>query len=68
MQSSAKFTAHIFLAAMGLIVYHQAQAARIEPAGSAFTAQGPISFSKASSSVPIAPSRWPARLQPMARR
>lgn len=46
MQSSAKFTAHILLAAMGLIAYHQAQAARIEPAGSAFTAQGPISFSK----------------------
>ncbi|OIN51765.1 protein activator of alkane oxidation PraA [Pseudomonas azotoformans] len=46
MQSPAKFTTHIVLAALGLIVYHQAQAARIEPAGSAFTAQGPISFSK----------------------
>jgi len=47
MQTTAKFTSHIVLAALGLIVYHQAQAAaRIEPAGSAFTAQGPISFSK----------------------
>lgn len=46
MQTPAKFTTHIVLAALGLIVYHQAQAARIEPAGSAFTAQGPISFSK----------------------
>ena len=46
MQTPAKFTAHILLAALGLIVYQQAQAARIEPAGSAFTAQGPISFSK----------------------
>ena len=46
MQTPAKFTAHILLATLGLIAYHQAQAARIEPAGSAFTAQGPISFSK----------------------
>lgn len=46
MQTPAKFTTHIVLAALGLIVYHQAQAARIEPAGSTFTAQGPISFSK----------------------
>ena len=46
MQSPATFTAHVILAALGLMVYQQAQAARIEPAGSAFTAQGPISFSK----------------------
>ncbi|KTC15764.1 protein activator of alkane oxidation PraA [Pseudomonas marginalis ICMP 9505] len=46
MQSPAMFTAHIVLAAFGLMVYHSAHAARIEPAGSAFTAQGPISFSK----------------------
>ena len=32
MQAPAKFTTHIVLAALGLIVYHQAQAARIEPA------------------------------------
>ncbi|WP_338480732.1 alkane oxidation protein activator PraA [Pseudomonas trivialis] len=46
MQTPARFISPIVLAALGLIVYHQAQAARIEPAGSAFTAQGPISFSK----------------------
>ncbi len=44
MHSPATFTAHIILAALGLIVYHQAQAARIEPAGSAFTAQARSAF------------------------
>ena len=65
MQTPAKFTTHIVLAALGLIVYHQAQAARIEPAGSAFTAQGPISFSNGAL---IAPSRSPAKWRRMARR
>ncbi|AZE94390.1 protein activator of alkane oxidation PraA [Pseudomonas orientalis] len=46
MQVSAKFTVHVLLVALGLIACQHAQAARIEPAGSAFTAQGPISFSK----------------------
>ena len=46
MQAPAKFTTHIILAALGLIAYHQAQAARIEPAGSTFTAQGPSAFQK----------------------
>ena len=65
MQTTAKFTSHIVLAALGLIVYHQAQAAaRIEPAGSAFTAQGPISFSKgalisADCTINMRPAIWP---------
>ncbi|MBD8097525.1 protein activator of alkane oxidation PraA [Pseudomonas fluorescens] len=46
MRVTIKFTVNVVLAALGLIACHQAQAARIEPAGSAFTAQGPISFSK----------------------
>jgi hypothetical protein len=58
MQSPAKFTTHILLAALGLIVYHQAQAARIEPAGSAFTAQGP-------GPAPTAPLRSRAKSRPM---
>ncbi|AZF21311.1 alkane oxidation protein activator PraA [Pseudomonas sp. R3-52-08] len=45
-QVTIKFTVKVVLAALGLIAWHHAQAARIEPAGSAFTAQGPISFSK----------------------
>lgn len=46
MHITGKFSLHMLLAALGLIVYQQAQAARIEPAGSEFTAQGPISFAK----------------------
>ena len=46
MPITARFTAHLLLAALGLFTYTQAQAARLEPAGSAFTAKGPISFAK----------------------
>lgn len=43
---TAKLAAPLVLAAFGLVAYNQAQAARIEPAGSDFTAKGPISFAK----------------------
>lgn len=45
MQAPAKFTTHIVLAALGLIVYQQAQAA-YRTGRQCAAAQGPISFSK----------------------
>ena len=53
MSISPLFTAQLFVVLVGISLMGAAEAARIEPANTEFTAKGPISFAKSLSLIHI---------------